>query len=148
MRVQNKRAMRFRWTEGFELTENLFLSLMGVTMERPSLALELLHSYLLFWAETAQVGSQRVVLNSTLESKMCHRSPGLSSHPVPADAAMPCDPLWGHGWVLGNFWNCPCFKQSFPDKRVLSRTGKGEAALTQGWKVPCQKLKHNKQFPG
>lgn len=37
-----KGAMRFRWTEGFELIENLILSLMRVPVERPSLALELL----------------------------------------------------------------------------------------------------------
>lgn len=153
MRVQNGKAwwgaMRSRWTKASELTENLILSVVGVIVEWPSLALQLLQNNFLplLLDRNSMDWVTKSSLNSTLESKRCHRSPGLFSCPVQTDTAMAVDLLWGHGWVQGKLWSYPCL-DCFPDKQVLSRTGEGEAAVTLGWKVPYQKLKENKQFPG
>lgn len=42
--MQNGGAMRFSWTEGLELTLNMSISLMAVTVGTPSFALELLQN--------------------------------------------------------------------------------------------------------
>lgn len=97
--TQNGEAMRFSWTEGLELTQNMIISLMGVTVGTPSFALELLQNSFLSSLLGRKIGPQGVDLNKTLENKKCCRSLGLFSCSVPVDTAMACDPLWGQGGV-------------------------------------------------